>query len=193
MDFTTAIAEVRNIVKRPDKQVEMAFQLNRAISFFTLKADFSKDLVESSLPIDPTLYGQTISLSTFPRFRKLKYLKPTSARYYLTEIGIDKVLTPGESIQLNRYFIAGSDLTITLSKLDSSLEIGYYTYAPILTETSPNNTHWMLDIMPYAVIEKAASKIFQSIGDDASARLYEGSATEFFLAARRDFADQTAA
>jgi len=191
MNLTEAADEVIRITNRPDKRPEVIFQLNRAISFFTLKAEFSRDLVESSLAITPTLYGQTVSLSALTRFRKFKYIRPLGQRFYLTPIDATQVFTPKGQIQPNRYFVGGSSLTVTLSNLDSSLEIGYFTYAPTLTEAAPDNTHWMLDMIPYAVIEKAAAKIFQIIGDEASLRTYEGSAMELFLTARRDFELQT--
>lgn len=193
MNFLEAQNEVISHTKRPDKLVDIKSQLNRAIAFFTLKADFSRDLVETSIPADPALYGDTIDLTAlavpFVRFRKFKYIKPTNVRYYLNTIDPTQLLTPQGRVQPNRYYVAGNSLTYTLSALTSVLECGYYQYAPLLV----NNTdeHWMLDLMPWAVIEKAASRIFFNIGDEASARSFEDSSMDFFLVGRRDFVDQT--
>lgn len=189
MNFTEAVDEVINITSRPDKRAEASRQLNRALSLFTLKASFKKDLVETSLSIDPTLYGQSVSIASFANFRKFKYIRPTSRRYYLTEVDATQVFGPNGMLQPDRYFVASSTLLITQSQLDSSLQVGYYTYAPVLTEVAPNNTHWMLDMIPYALIEKAASKIFQQIGDDTSSRAYDQSSAELFIAARKDIED----
>lgn len=191
MNFTEAIDQVVGLTKRPDKRAEAGHQLNRALSYFTLKAAFSKDLVETSIDLDPTLYGQSVSIASLTRFRKFKYIRPTSRRYYLTEIDPTQVFGPNSQIQPDRYFVAGSTLTITQSNLDSSIQVGYLTYAPTLTEVSPNDVHWMLTMIPYAVIEKAAAKIFQQIGDETSWKIYEASSAELFLAARRDFELQT--
>ena len=193
MNFLEAQNEVIAYTKRPDKLVDIKSQLNRAIAFFTLKADFSRDLVETSIPADPALYGDTIDLNTlavpFVRFRKFKYIKPTNVRYYLNTIDPTQLLTPQGRVQPNRYYVAGNSLTYTLSALTSVLECGYYQYAPLLV----NNTdeHWMLDLMPWAVIEKAASRIFFNIGDETSAKSFEDSSMDFFLVGRRDFVDQT--
>jgi len=193
MNFLEAQNEVISHTKRPDKLVDIKSQLNRAIAFFTLKADFSRDLVETSIPADPALYGDTIDLTTlavpFVRFRKFKYIKPTNVRYYLNTIDPTQLLTPQGRVQPNRYYVAGNSLTYTLSALTSVLECGYYQYAPLLV----NNTdeHWMLDLMPWAVIEKAASRIFFNIGDETSAKSFEDSSMDFFLVGRRDFVDQT--
>ena len=191
MLFSEAVAEVISITGRPDKSTDIASQLNRALSFFTLKAEFSQDLVETSLAIDPDLYGDTVSLASLTRFRKFKYLRPLAQRYYLRSIDPTQIFTPGQQIQRDRYYVGGTSITYTLSQLDSSLEIGYFTYAPVLTSTSGSDAHWMLNLMPYALVEKAAAKIFQLIGDDASFRFYEASAMELFVTGRKDFQDQT--
>lgn len=191
MNLTEAKDEVIGITKRPEKETEILSQLNRAIAFYTLKNDWARDLVEDTLVLDPTLYGQTVDLSTLTRFRKIKYLRPSSQRIYLRSIGVDQVITPNGRVQPNRFFVGGQSLTVTMGALDSGLEIGYYTYAPTLTETAPDNTYWMLDLMPWAIIDKAASHIFRSIGDETSSKQYLETSVEFFVAARKDFTDQS--
>ena len=193
MNFLEAQDEVIAYTKRPDKLTDIKSQLNRAIAFFTLKANFSRDLVESSIPVDSTLYGDTVDLSTlavpFVRFRKFKYVKPTGVRYYLNTIDPTQILTPQGIVQPNRYYVAGQSITYTLSALTAVLECGYYQYAPLLVNNA--DEHWMLDLMPWAVIEKAASRIFFNIGDETSAKSFEESSMDFFLVGRRDFLDQT--
>jgi hypothetical protein len=101
------------------------------------------------------------------------------------------MFVPGGQLQRDRFYVGGSSLTYTLSQLDSSLEIGYFTYAPVLSSVSGSDTHWLLNLLPYALIEKAAAKIFQLIGDDSSYKFYEGSSMELFATGRADFQDQT--
>ena len=194
MNFGEAVAEVMGITARPDKGVEIASALNAAISLFSTKVNWSKDLVESSLVINPASYGETLvfdNVSPTPlvtRFRKFKYVKPAGVLRYLLPIGCDKIFTPGEFTQKDVYYVGGNSITYLLKELASSLEIGYYQFPPLLDATTVN-TYWMLDLMPYAVIDKACARIFRSIGDDTSARNYEASALEFFNAAKRDFED----
>ena len=191
-NLTDAINEVISITKRADKRTEIISNINKAIAFWTLKADFARDLVEDTLTLDPNAYGQTLDLSlVLTRFRKFKFLRPTSRRYFLKPIDPTQIVGPNGSAQTDRYFVAGQNLTITQSQLDATLEIGYYQYAPILSE-SGTLTHWMFDMMFWAVTERAASQIFKSIGDDSSATHYAATSLEFFLAARRDFADNVA-
>jgi hypothetical protein len=190
MIFSEAVAEVVAITKRPDKEVEIKSNLNKAITFFVLKDTFQNDLVETSLPIDPLLLGQTIdiSMSTPPllRIRKFDYIRPRGQRYCLEEIKPEQLFTPKGYIQPNRYYLAGNNLTFTLSVPDSFLEVGYFVYPPVLTTVTGSDRHWLLDNIPWAVIEWAASQTFQSIGDDASARYYQASAMVLFNTMKND-------
>jgi hypothetical protein len=191
MTYDEVLTEITAITKRPDKSAEMGSNINKAISFFTLKANFYKDLVESSIAINPNTYGETLSIATaLPRLRKIKYIRPRLQRYFLKPSDPIHFLSPTGILQPDRFYVAGDNLTFTLSKLDTFLEVGYYSYPASIIS---GQTHWMLDIIPWAIIERASSQIFKSIGDDISARFYESSSMEMFLAARKDFEDGTSA
>lgn len=185
MNFAGISTEVQRIVARPDKVTEVAMAINKAVSYCTLKGSFPRDLVEASLAIDSSLYGDTISLSALTRFRRFTYVKPVGVKYYLKSLEADKIFTPKNQMQPNVYYVAGTSLTYTLSALASSLEVGYLTYPATLSGT---DSHWLFDIMPYAIIDLAASFIFSGIGDDTSARIHEARGMEFFLTVRRDLA-----
>ena len=189
MDFNEVVSEILIITARPDRQSEIESRVNASLSRCILKANFAQDLVESTITIDPDLYGATIDFSTdVTRFRKFKYVKPYGVTRYLKAIGSDHIFQPGGTMQRDRYYIAGLNMTYTLFELAPSLEIGYYQYAPTLDSVT-NTTHWFLDMAPWAIIDLASAAIFRSIGDDTSAAQYEKSGTEFYLAARRDFED----
>lgn len=187
MNFAEAVNEVLKITSRPDKAVDAALAINKAVHYCTLKGDFDADTVEASLPIDPALYGNTISIASLARFRRFRYVKPFGAQYYLSRTEGDKIFTPKNKMQPNVYYVAGTNLTYTLSMLAPTLEVSYLAY-PVLLDAVVNNTHWMLDKMPYALVDLAAARIFAAIGDDSSARIHEQSGMDFFLTTRRDFA-----
>lgn len=199
MNITEAVDEVISITKRPDKAAEILSNINKALAYFTLKASFRKDYSETTLTLDPDSYGQILDLTDaaistpdIVRFRKIAWLRPTSRRYYLKEIDPGQILTPGGVVQTDRFYVAGSNLTITLSQLDDTLEMGYFSYSTTLDLVTVT-THWMLDLMPWAITERAASQIFKSIGDDNSSKFYEATSEDFFKVARRDFEYQTLA
>ena len=64
MTFTEISDAIKALTKRPEKSVEIALAINRAVSFFTLKADFRQDLLEDSLDLDATAFGQVVDIST---------------------------------------------------------------------------------------------------------------------------------
>lgn len=189
MNFNEVTSEVLNITARPDRMLEIESRVNASLSRCVLKASFAQDLVEATLPTDPTVYGETYDFSAdVVRFRKFKYVKPTGFPRYLTPIDSTQLFQPGGTMQRDKYYVAGLNLTYTLFDLAPSLEVGYYQYAPTLDATV-NTTHWLLDLNPWCIIDLASAAIFRSIGDDTSAQVYEKSGTESFLITRRDCED----
>lgn len=183
MNFTSVVEAVISLTKRPDKRTETERAVNSALSFFCLKESFPQDMIEATLSIDPTLYGDTISIASLARLRKFAYVKPTGLKGYMMETSPEHLFTPGGLVQLNRYYRAGTFLTYTLRTLTNSLEVGYYVYPATLTG---NDTHWMLDMEPHAVIDKAAATIFKSTGDDKSFQIHEALATQMYDVLVRD-------
>lgn len=195
MTLTEAIEEVISITKRADKRAEITSNINKAILFFTLKASFAKDLIETSIPFDSDAYAQSIDLTTLvsplTRFRKWKYLRPTTRNYFLKFRDPLQIVGPNGNVQTDVFYMSGDTLIATLSQLDATCQVGYYTYPPILSEAGVT-AHWMLTMVPWMVTERAASMTFKSIGDDVSAKFYEASSNELFFTARGDFEDQVA-
>lgn len=186
MIASAAVTEILALVKRPDKAAMALQQINRAISFYSLKVEWARDLVETTLTFDAESYTQEIDISTVEaRFRKVKYINPIDTTRYIRNVDVTQILGSNGQAQRDVFYIAGTTANIVLSDYAESANIGLYTYPAVLAEA---DSHWMLDVVPYMIIEKAVSKIFQSIGDDASFRFYEASATELFLAARKDLA-----
>lgn len=185
MNFGEISNNVIEITARPDKVGAIAVAINRAVHYATIIGNFHQDLVETSIPINPTLYADTISLAALVRFRRFKYVKPTGVKYYLTPLAPEYIFTPQRTIQPNKYYLSGTSMTYTLSTLCSQLEVGYYTYPPVLDSTT-NNHYWLLDACPYAIIDLAAAKIFADIGDEASAKRHEIDGMQMLLAFRGD-------
>lgn len=185
MNFSEVLTHVLRITARPDKTLDATLAINRAVSYMTLLGDFARDVVETSIAIDDTIYGDTVSLSALTRFRKFTYVKPTAVKYYLKYLPADKIFTPKDNTQPNVYYISGTSLTYTLSALTDTLEVGYLTY-PITLDDTVNTTHWLLDSCPYAVIDLACAYVFSRIGDDSSAKTHQNLGMEAFLSFRKD-------
>lgn len=184
MNFTQTVAEVMSIVKRPDKLVDIRREVNSAINHFCTDTHFVRDLAEVNIAIDAAEYTQAVALSGLTRFRKEWYVKLGGTKKRLT--AADPAMLWDEGCDLrNKYYIVGDSMNLYLSTLVSSVDIGYYKYPPVLTDASPD--FWMLDLSPYMVIDRAASKIFTSIGDTQSAQRHEAFAVAAYQSARRDY------
>lgn len=188
MNFTEAVNNIISIVKRPDKQAQIEQAINASVSFFCLKDHFRNDLIETTVSIDPALFGATKSIAVdllLSNFRQFKYIKQPSALRYLNKIDVSQIFTPGGIMQKNCYYTAGGNLTYILSSCSATLEVGYYQFPSNLSGT---DTHWLLEMYPYCIIDKAAARIFRLIGDETSSRMHEAYAMEAFKVLQNDMA-----
>lgn len=186
MNYNEAVTQVLDIVKRPEKLDTIKIYLNNVIRFFAVKEKFLLDREEGELSIDSTKYLQTVSLTTLSRFRSFEYVKLRGSLKYLEPISPKHIFTPGGNIQPNRYFQHGTNITILSTILASFIDVGYFTYPPILDGTENNNTHWLLDQVDSAIIAEAASRIFYDVGDDASGKKLHDRALLDFEGLRHD-------
>ena len=172
MDFREAKVQVYSKIKRPDKESEAGDAINEAIAFAALR-NFSADLVEVTHPITNTEYAHRLDLTNptyFTRFRKIKYIRPTGYRKYLEFRDAAKVFQEGTECR-DVWYRSGTGILISLSALQSTLEIGYYRYPATMTKNE--DTHWMLDQMWLYVKDFAISRMYEAIGEpEESNRLY---------------------
>lgn len=186
MNFTEAVDAVLAEVKRPDKIATIRREVNAAINFCSVEGNFAFDRTEQTVAIDATVYAQSILLSTFIRFRKIDCIRPPTRRCYITHLDPSKIFNKGEE-ELDKYYIAGTQINFKLSQLSSSLLVAYFSYPPILTDTAGNNTFWMLDMSPFMIIDKACASVFTSIGDNKSAADHMNKFGIAFTSAKRDY------
>lgn len=184
MNFTNCVAEVIGIVGRPDKVEDVRREVNAAINFFSIEANFARDLIETSATLDGTLYAQSLALNTLPRWRKFLYLRPVNRKKYLTRRNANAIFANGDE-ELDTYYIAGDNVIFKLCQLSTSLLIGYFTYPPILTDAAPD--YWLLDISPFMVIYKAASNILAAIGNNEDSVMYDKRANVLYESAKNDY------
>lgn len=186
MNFSQVVAEVARISKRPDKLLDIQRMVNEAINFCCVEGNFARDLIEDSYPISSSEYSQSLPLSTFLRFRKIQYIRPSNKTKYLDPLSADKIFArSSECDARDKYYIAGDNLTFNLSALAGALIIGHFTYPSQLDDISPN--FWLLDVSPYMVLNKAAATLFASIGDDKSATYHANLFASAFVSAVRDY------
>lgn len=183
MNFTEAANAVIEKVKRPDKISLARLEINAALMLFSSQMDSPRDLVEgiytSGVPAD---YAHTVPLLTFPRFRKMDWLRYTGTRNYICPL--DSRLLGSTCDVRDKYYLAGDSFKINLARSVDNLEYSYYAWPATLTDAAPN--HWQLEGNWPAIVAKAASKVFIDIGDAESAARAEREAAVHFLSFQGD-------
>lgn len=186
MNFNDALSYVLTITKRPDKVSEASLKINEAIGFFTASAEFARDLIEITIPVTTTDGIINLDLTDptyFTRFRKFAYIKAPGVKKYLDPVTPDRVFLEGKE-RLDCYYLAGTNVICKVCSPQTSLLVGYFSYAPNLSTTNPS--YWMLDIAPYMIVNKAAASIFRDIGDDQSAKQKDSEANMQFVTVKGD-------
>lgn len=183
MNYGQAIQAVLEEVKRPDKLSIIRRELNAALAFYVTDINGMRDSQEQLVPIDPLEYTQEFDLSILTRFRKFRYLKLAGTKTFLTEISIPEVVS-GCANMRNRWYLMGNAVKISLSSLTANLDVCYWQHAPELS--AGTDTHWLLESYWPAVTDRAAYKVFASIGDKDEAARFKNSADEHWRNKRND-------
>jgi hypothetical protein len=193
------LGELRNwvlrTIKRPEKLLDATDAINSAVEYITAKGDFSADLVEGQYNLDSAVYAQAIDISAnFPRFRKIKYLRPDGYYTYLHwkdshRVFVEKAPGVGNE-QIDVWYRAGDQILLKLSQLQSVLHYGYYAYPARLED--PEDTYWMLDQIAGTVHSFAVALLYEEMGNDAEAVRYDRRGERFLLAHKMDKQDSVA-
>lgn len=189
MLFAAAVIEVMDSIKRPDKINVVRRKLNAAISFYSLDNEFARDFQEQTVAVTATVYSQAIALSALTRYRKLKYIKRTGTKNYLSVVSDHDILTKCD--MCDKYYIVGDSININNRDLTANMDLGYYKYPPILTESTNSDSYWLLDVAPFMIIDRAIGEIMRDIGDERSMQTHFQSAKESYMAARKDLGIST--
>lgn len=170
MNFTDIVSSILSTTKRPDKINDIRREVNAAILSYSTDADHARDLQEIQYPLPiPGTQAAPVLGTDLPRFRSVSYIKISGTRIYAKPLAS---LTPDACTDLrDKYYLAGSSLSINLSQSATSLDIGYYAYPPYLTDASPE--FWMLEGNWYAIEQKALATILNDIGDTGASQLAE--------------------
>lgn len=191
MNLGEAVDNLVRRIKRPDKDLDAIDAINRAIGLFATST-FFHDLVELQVSLIATEYIQALDItaSPFARFRKVKYIRPTGYRKFLTWRDPSRIWDNNcESTDV--YYRAGSFVRFKLSNLQPTAEMGYYQYHLPLVDS--DDIDWMLDQMWPGVQAYALSELFADIGNDADASAFNKRWPVMLQAYKDDIGDGTSA
>lgn len=179
MNFTEIVQQVVATTNRRDKEILARKEVNSALVTFSSDMDFPRDLEELLLPISVSDYTQSLSYGSFPRMRKIKYIRRAGTSNFLEKLDPDRRFSHACDMR-DRWYEAGSGINISMTATASALDIGYYAFPPTLSNANPD--HWMLEGNWPAITNRATAKVFADIGDEASSNKYERYAVADFLA-----------
>lgn len=167
----TTLDRILRRLKRPEKSADGIDAINDAIELATITGNFARDVVESSLAIDGTVYAQSIVTSaSFTRFRKVKYLRPSSYKRQLHFVESTRIFDRNGNESVDAFYVAGTNIVFKLSSYQTLMYYGYYQYPTLLV--ADGDTHWMLDQMQSVIRDMALGELFAGIGNDAEAARY---------------------
>lgn len=183
MNFTEVVDYVVSITGRPDKRAAIQKAVNHRMALLSSVGDFARDLNEVLVDTQGKDYAFSLPLSTFTRFRKFKAIKPANRNLYLAPASPDTIFIKGKEV-LDSYYVAGDQVNIRLAAMSPGILAAWFMHPGVLSGT---DTNWMLETVPYVIIDGAAASVFKEIGDDQSFRIQEELYRTGAEAAIRDF------
>ncbi len=173
---------VFNETKRPDLVTETANAIRRATLKFHTADKWLRDLVNAIVPLTPLYSGDPrfqIDLTTAPfvRFRDInsvkEYVNPPGCSFIqFSRREVDDLLDYQYGIEdTNYYYRAGNTLNLRCQNLITNASVWYYQFP--VTSADVSYSSWIADVMPDAIIQEACIALFNMIGKESSARVYQ--------------------
>lgn len=169
MTLTEILDAVATQTKRPDLEEQILLDVQEATLFCHSFDFFRRDLIEVPLSYQPLgLQSGQILLndSLLPAFRKISYWRKWDpvglvAGNYLSPCEPDVMLNEYRQKKTDVYYVSGRVVNWISSSVDLAHIIGYWRL-PDISRSKYNS--WIADVQPFAIINRAASKIFRTIG-----------------------------
>lgn len=181
MTLTELQNEVYAITNRPD-MVSQTLSAVRNATLAVHQSDyFYKDLYETGIDLEQEVFIHSFEvLNPVPRFRALKYVRKTDVS--MSDNGAFLDLVPPELIadaygcnKNDICYMAGDVLQIRSSTSLRYILLGAYVN-PDITEAGFSS--WIARDHPYAIVAKAAARIFKQTGKDTEYAVWTAEARE---------------
>lgn len=170
--FTSLVADVITLTKRPDLVDRTNFAVKAAVLKAHQSDDYIKDFNEASIQFQAPDYYQTLDYKAIlPYWRKPRYIRKYDTapgvffKYLEPELVIDQYGVDRTDI----FYVAGTNIQIRSSTILTYALLGYYNN-PIVTPTGFSS--WIADDHPLAIIYEAAAIVFKTIGFDEQVAAY---------------------
>lgn len=178
--------DVQEITRRPDARARTAIACNDIISEVCSKAKYGEDLIETTIANPGDILSATISLNfvDLPVVRAIEYVSIAN-QGALNFVSPRNALDRINNCDAGVYYRSGSNLIVQARAGWLELRFGYWRAMPVLTESTGNDQHWLLDT-EYAMVKNGViGRVFAATGDDTSGNKYESLYRDHLLNFRR--------
>lgn len=186
MTLTEILDAVASRTKRPDREAEILLAVQEATLFCHSFDFFRRDLAEVPIPYgDQGLSSGQILLDdiVLPAFRKISYWRKWDpigriAGSYLSPCEPDALFTSYSLKKQDVYYVAGRVVNWLSSTNDTAHIIGYWRLPDI---SKSRYTSWIATVQPFAIINRAAAKIFRTVGQQEEGKIAIEDANQMLL------------
>lgn len=177
--YGEAVADVLEIVPRPDKDSLIRSKLNGAIRYISTSGLFWRDIVETTIGaadgVDDTVNIQSIPITTaVRRMVYVQYPTYTDEDDRITLVDLESLQKRELCTKLGDIaYLSGSALHIRNgTRLTATFNIAYYTNpVNFATDgTEDDNTNWILELAPELVVDLTATYVLNLIGDNEDSK-----------------------
>lgn len=170
MDFQTAIGDVITRTKRGDKVDLIGQSVNKAVTDFSRMKKFSRDLEYLEWPVPAADQGSLILHIPWTEFtyavREFELIRGINDSCGLERIASNQTLLRGQ-VRKGTYYESAAGVHLALRVPTDVIVISYY-HLPSRLRTG-TDTNWVLTTVYDEVVERAASHVFKTIGEDREA------------------------
>lgn len=181
--LTSLVDDVYTLTNRPDLVGETKLAVRNATLAAHSTDFYYKDLVETGVQFDfPDTQHSLDYKLLIPRWRALKYVRvydyynPTGYPNQILEILTpESVLDTYKINKENICYAAGRELQIRTRAMHQHILLGAYLHPDV---TPDNYDSWIAEEQSAAIVYKAASVVFKTIGYDEQVSQYNGLVAE---------------
>lgn len=174
-NLTNLVDDVITMSKRPDARARAVIICNNIIAEITSKANYGEDLVEVTVANPGPDMSAAIAFSDISPIpiRAFEYVKTDTSSKPLKAITPRNALDAVDCAYAGVFYRSGTNLIVKAETNWTELRIGFWRGMGRLTETSGQDTHWLLDTEYDLVYMGTLARLFRATGDDDSANQHE--------------------
>lgn len=176
MNFGELCQDVITITNRPDLISEIQLAVRIATSKFHMIDFWMRDRAERILIFPQSDTRFTVDLLvTFANWRKFSYIRPydqvsaNPINKFINEISPSAIFDEYSQQKTDIFYVAGNLMNMKCKESQNAFLIGWFKYPNVQISSYAS---WIADMYPAIIVEEAAGRIYNSIGQVDEANKY---------------------